>query len=290
MIARAEVWLGTLVEIALPDADASDACFAAAFEAIAHVHQKMTAHDPASDLARIAWEAHLRTIIVDAHTHAVLELALMLARETQGAFDPTVAAAPERVGGASTSMHDSRAAGAFAASIILERNHRVRTTAPLALDLGGIAKGYAVDRAVAALVASGAGGGVVNAGGDLRAFGTAGWMPVRIRHPADPALAAHVFDIRDTAAATSADYFRLGGALLDPRLNALRMFGASVTVVAPSCALADALTKVVAVDPAHAPETLARHRAHAFRLEPSDNAVRATATCAASTSHLRFAA
>jgi len=290
MIARAQVWLGTLVEIALPGADATDARFAAAFAAIAHVHRKMSAQDPASDLARIAREAHSRAVVVDAQTHAVLALALAFARETRGAFDPTVATLQTPGDSASTSIAASPSAGCFATSIVLEADNRVRTTAPLALDLGGIAKGYAVDRAVAALVESGATGGVVNAGGDLRAFGSVGWVTVRVRHPADPALGMRLFDVRDIAVATSADYFCPGGALLDPLSRARRPFGASVTVVAPSCALADALTKVVAVDPAHAPETLARHGAHAFRLEPCDNAVRATTTCATSTSRLRLAA
>jgi thiamine biosynthesis lipoprotein ApbE len=96
--------------------------------------------------------------------------------------------------------------------------------------------------------------------------------------------------VRDAAVATSADYFRPDGALLDFRARGLRRFGASVTVVAPSCALADALTKVVAVDPVHAPETLGRPAAHAFRLERCDSAVCATTPCTVSTPHLRLAA
>jgi thiamine biosynthesis lipoprotein len=288
MIARAQIWLGTLVEIALPASDAGEARFAAAFGAIAHIHRKMSAHDRASDVARIAREAHARTIAVDTHTYAVLELALSLARETDGAFDPTVASAA--MDGGDAPAQRAAAGGGFAHALILEGDNRVRTTAPIALDLGGIAKGYAVDRAIAALLESDAGGGIVNAGGDLRAFGSAGWVPVRIRHPSDPALAVHLFDVRDVAVATSADYFRTEGALLDPRTRRRRPFGASVTVAAPSCAVADALTKVVAGDSARAAETLARHGAHAFRLEPCDSGVRAATTCGASTSRLRLAA
>jgi thiamine biosynthesis lipoprotein len=290
MIARAKIRLGTLVEIALPDGDATEARFAAAFAAIARVHAAMSAHDPASDLARIAREAHSRPITVDARTYAVLELALALAHETRGAFDPTVAAASARGDGARASSPDCRSEGGFAASVVLEHGNRVRTTVPVALDLGGIAKGYAVDQAIAALIESGASGGIVNAGGDLRAFGTAGWVPVRVRHPADVALAAHLFDVRDAAVATSADYFRPGGALLDPSTRGLRRFGASITVVATSCALADALTKVVALDPARAPEALGRRGAHAFWLEGRAGVVHAATTCAAATQQLRLAA
>jgi thiamine biosynthesis lipoprotein len=289
MIARAEIRLGTLVEVALPEADATDARFSAAFAAIAHVHRKMSAHDPASDLARIERDAHCQAIVVDEQTYAVLELALALCRETHGAFDPSVVRAPMRGYGASTSNESSGSAGAFATSMILERGNRVRTTAPIALDLGGIAKGHAVDRAIAALIASGARGGVVNAGGDLCAFGSAGWTPIRVRHPALAALAAHVFDVRDAAVATSADYFHPYGTLFEPGARTLRPFGASVTVVAPTCALADALTKVVALDAARAPRTLARHRAHALLLERRGDGVCATTTCGRPTSQLRFA-
>ena len=289
MNARAEVWLGTLVEIALPERDATETRFAAAFAAIAHVHRKMSAHDEASDLARIAREAHERTIVVDAQTYAVVELAVALARDTNGAFDPTVARATATAGSAQPVAAGS-ATRAFASCVILGDGNRIRTTAPIVLDLGGIAKGYAVDRAIAALIESGARGGVVNAGGDLRSFGSAGWVPVRVRHPVNPALAAHLFDVRDVAVATSADYFRTDDALFDPRTRRLRPFEASVTVVAPSCALADALTKVVATDSARAAKTLARYGAHAFRLEGRGDSVRATTTCAASTPRLRLAA
>ena len=90
-ITRAQVWLGTLVEVALPDADATEAWFAAAFASVAHVHRKMSAHDSGSDLARIARIAHLRAVTVDPDTHAVLRLAQTLFYESRGAFDVTVA-------------------------------------------------------------------------------------------------------------------------------------------------------------------------------------------------------
>jgi thiamine biosynthesis lipoprotein len=250
----------------------------------------MSVHDPASDLAQIGREAHRNAIVVDAQTHAVLELALALSRETNGAFDPTIARAPTWDCNASTSIESCGSAGGFATSIVLERGNRVRTIAPVALDLGGIAKGHAVDRAVGVLIESGAGGGVVNAGGDLRAFGNAGWVPIRVRHPVDAERAAHVFDVRDAAVATSADYFRPYGTLLDPHTRTLRPFGASVTVVASTCALADALTKVVAVDAERSVETLARHGAHGFRLEGRDGTVRGTTTVSVSAARLRFAA
>ena len=291
LIVRAEIALGTLVEIALPADDATDARFAAAFAAIAHVHRTMSAHDPASDLALIADAAHRRAVVVDRQTCAVLEIALAMHRETRGAFDVTVAPEPGYVGSTGECAAKMRARRGGMAAVILESGNRVRTAVPIRLDLGGIAKGYAVDRAVDALRATGARQGIVNAGGDLRAFGSGQWTPVRVRHSADPALVTVLFDVRDAAVATSADYFRSApGALLDPRSRCIRAFGGSVTVVAPTCALADALTKVVALDPCHAPEILGQYGAQAFHLDVGADGVRVRTTYRATTARLRVPA
>jgi FAD:protein FMN transferase len=298
-VARAQVWLGTLVEVALPSTDASDARFAAAFAQIAHAHHTMSAHDASSDLARIAREAHRGTVPVDAGTYAVLHLAQQLFRESGGTFDVARAPLLARHGllppGAAGNTHDSGAPFGGMDALHLEPGLGVRATAPVALDLGGIAKGYAVDRAVDALRATGARAGLVNAGGDLRVFGTDDWMPVRVRHPAAPAHALQLFEVRDAAVATSADYFRDGHrGLVDPRTRSLRSFSGSVTVVAPTCALADALTKIVALQPAESAAILARHGAHAFTIGgegPRSGPQRATAcatTCGATTANLRL--
>jgi thiamine biosynthesis lipoprotein len=127
----------------------------------------------------------------------------------------------------------------------------VRKLAPGWIDLGGIAKGYAVDLAVAALQAAGAAGGCVNAGGDLRVFGPAGY-PVAVRSPSAPGAAASRFMLLDAALATSGSYFsmrihqgRQVSALLDARVGEPLAFDRSASVRAPRCVLADALTKVV---------------------------------------------
>ena len=202
------MWFGTLCEVALPAGDDRDAHFAAAFAAIAHVHRTMSAHDAGSDLARIARDAHRRGVVVDAETFAVLELAKALWLQSGGAFDITIAPLLARDG-----LLPSAAAGHCAHAgrmdaLHLDTGRRVRTDVPLALDLGGVAKGHAVDCAVAALRAMGVREGLVNAGGDLRVFGDGAWTPIRVRHPAMPTTMLQLFDVRDCAVATSADYFR----------------------------------------------------------------------------------
>ena len=93
----------------------------------------------------------------------------------------------------------------------------------MCLDLSGIAKGYAVDRACEVLQAMGADRIIVNAGGDLRVAGH--WsQEVRLRHPKAPHCGVHVLSLRNRALATSAGYYsrrvRAGGtelsALIDP--------------------------------------------------------------------------
>jgi thiamine biosynthesis lipoprotein len=156
--------------------------------------------------------------------------------------------------------------------LALEAGWRVRKLAPGWIDLGGIAKGYAVDLAVAALEAAGAAGGCVNAGGDLRVFGPAGY-PVAVRSPSAPGAAASRFMLLDAALATSGIYFsmrshqgRQVSALVDARVGEPLAFDRSASVRAPRCVLADALTKVVlATGDIHHP-ALAAFGASAFVL------------------------
>lgn len=265
---RAQAWLGTLVEVTLPCAQASEPRFDAAFAAIAQVHRRMHPHARGSALLRIARRAHRAPVRVDVQTFAVLQLAQRLWRESGGRFDPAL-------------PHCGAGLGALRLS---RRGRRVRCSAALRLDLGGIAKGYAVDRAVDALRAAGAQAGIVNAGGDLRVFGRDRWWPVQVRAAA--ALAPLCIELRDAALATSgaAD---AAPRLHDPRRGRARRHDGSVSIVAADCATADALTKPLALNPQRALRLLRRHRAHALRLTAAG---RALATFAGATPHLRLGA
>ncbi|RMF74334.1 MAG: FAD:protein FMN transferase [Acidobacteria bacterium] len=120
-----------------------------------------------------------------------------------------------------------------------------RTTARV--DLGGIAKGYAIDRALDAMRDAGVAGGLVDVGGDLHAFGqdpTGQGFAVDIRHPRRPGVFRSLHVAGDGAVCTSGDYARWVeidgrryGHVIDPRTGRPAASAASVTVVA-----ADALT------------------------------------------------
>jgi thiamine biosynthesis lipoprotein len=147
------------VEAVAPLETITTSAIEAAFAAVAEIERRMHPSLAESDVARInAAPSGARTLI-HASTAEVLSLALRLHELTDGVFDPCL---PTRSG---------RLADLELGSSPREGTAWAIAHAPLMLDLGGIAKGYAVDRAVAALRQAGCVAGIVNAGGDMRVFG-----------------------------------------------------------------------------------------------------------------------
>ena len=175
---RCRPLLGTFVEIEA----ASEAAIEAGYAAIASVHRLMSAHEPASDLSRVNRFAHLGPVEVDAWTALVLERALFWAKESEGAFDPVRAGKAAIESGYLPRHRDQPAPAAAHWSWLELQGRSVRLLKPGCIDLGGIAKGFAVDKAIEALRLAGADRGLVNAGGDLSAFGPRPW-PVQIADP-----------------------------------------------------------------------------------------------------------
>jgi len=118
--------------------------------------------------------------------------------------------------------------------------------------LDGIAKGFAVDRAVECLQDAGIGAGVVNAGGDLRVFGD-DLEEIHVRLPQRPAQLLRVGQLRNAAIATSGC-----AGLVDPISAPGRSPAVGATVIASDCITADALTKPCMLEPMRA-EKLAAH-------------------------------
>lgn len=235
---RCRPLLGTFVEITADREEAIEA----AFNAIAKVHRLMSAHEPDSDLSRLNRFGHQRAVEVHEWTARVLERALFWAKESSGAFDPV------RAGSAALEhklipRHSDQPRPTATHWTWLELQGRsVRLLKPACIDLGGIAKGFAVDRAAEALREAGCEQGLVNAGGDLRGFGPQRWT-VMIVDPLTRLAAAEV-QIADQALATSAG-LRAGGALSFDHLGGGGARWTSVSVVAATACDADALTKVV---------------------------------------------
>ena len=125
--------------------------------------------------------------------------------------------------------------------------------------LDGIAKGFAVDRAVDRLQAAGMTTGVVNAGGDLRVFGEE-YQPLHIRPASMPGQVIYIGEIRDAAIATSAS-----AGVAHPRGGVCRSTG--TTILASDCMTADALTKPCLLEPQIADELARRVGARVLRSE-----------------------
>lgn len=272
-VRRARPLLGTLVDIAAGGPDAEQAV-AAAFRAVEQVHALMSYHDAASDISRLNREATAQPVTAHPWTWQVLKAAREFSAASDGLFDITVAPTLTRLGYLPRHADFPRASGhADWRDIELLPQEQVRFARPLHIDLGGIAKGFAVDKAIETLQASGMTTGRVNAGGDLRRFGT-GVEPLHVRHPHSPAVLLPLTDMHDGAAATSAGYFapkqRDGRQIsphIHPRTGKALASGISATVLADNCMTADALTKIVLADCPAALPVLERFAARAILLD-----------------------
>jgi len=267
-IRRARPILGTIVEIGAVGLNGG-AGIDAAFREIAMIHRLMSFHEEESDVSRINRAAPGEIVRVDPRTYEVLVCAQELSRLSAGAFDITIGGKLVEQG----FLPRPHGAAPFDGEASFEdlellADDSVTLTRRLWIDLGGIAKGYAVDRAVLALKNSGVTSGIINAGGDLYVFGDS--QPIHLRHPDNPSLVLPLGMIANSAVASSSGCFANAGEngaaaepLIDPRRNASIKWQRGITVIASRCVIADALTKVVRLAPRRAPRILFRFSARA---------------------------
>ncbi len=260
--------MGTIAEITVIAADFArgERAIDAAFAELTGVERTMSRFLPASDVGRANALAFLQPVAVSNPTRDVVDAALRWARASDGAFDPAIGrvvelwdvnhriepppdapvrrlAARHLFHGVELGMEHGRPAVAF-------------RSGDIHLDLGGIAKGYGVDRATDALRSLGVRDALVNVGGDLMALGLAPdgspWR-VGIQSPVDPDGLIGVLDLSDRAVATSGDYvqfFRYRGVryhhLMDPVTARPKQTAEhSVSVEAETCMNADAAATAV---------------------------------------------
>jgi FAD:protein FMN transferase len=273
-VRRARPLLGTFVEIEVTGATKSgaNAAIDAAFEAVASVHRLMSFHEPDSDVSRLNREASVRPVSVHAWTYRVLEAAVEMHRRSNGMFDIAVAPTLQAMGllpWGDDAPIDTVARSFDAIELLEGQMIRFRQT-NVRIDLGGIGKGFAVDRALEVLRGSDVASGVVNAGGDLAVFGQEP-QTVSIRHPRDPGRSICNVEVTNEALASTARRFdpfqsadTASSAIIDPgtRKPARAVDGA--TVRAPSCMTADALTKMVMIAGTDATELLEHYSASAL--------------------------
>jgi thiamine biosynthesis lipoprotein len=264
--------LGTIVEIAAAGPPAA-AAIDAAFAAVLDVHRLMSFHELGSDVSRINMALAGEEILVNPHTHRVLRFARRVSAACGGVFDVAIGDVLVRHGFLpALPIEDAQPREATWRDLVLLAGNRVRWRRAGRIDLGGIAKGYAVDLAIETLQLHGVPSGLVNAGGDLRMFGKP--QPVHVRLPEAPGMLAPLGLFADCALATSAAYFSSvdsDGGPLEPLVSRERRIGGarqcSATVVAARCMTADALTKVVRLAPDLAPKVLDSFDARAIVID-----------------------
>ena len=238
MIQRCQPLLGTFVEIKVfTENSFAYQVIEEAFDEIKEIHNLMSFFDDSSQLSLLNREAHQHLIPVDSRLFEVLNLAKKLFEVSDGLFD--------------VSLHRSEENASFSAVELFD-DLTVKFKRELKLDLGGIAKGYAVGRAAQILENQGIKDYIINAGGDLRVGNST--QKIGIRNPRKLGELICETEISNVALATSAGYFscqKVGDKkvypIFQPRVGAMEYKDESISVTAKNCAVADALTKIIAI-------------------------------------------
>ncbi|NLA11314.1 MAG: FAD:protein FMN transferase [Firmicutes bacterium] len=224
----------------------------------------LSSSDPDSEVSAINDAAGKEPVAVSPETAAVIGEALTYSALSSGAFDPTIAPLLERWGFREgdcripdpVELQEARAAVDYRL-VEAEAGEIFLPCSGMALDLGGIAKGYIVDRGLDLLAQSGIEHALINAGGDVGILGPkADGTPWRvgIKHPRSGGVIAVIPWGDRGAIVTSGDYerfFEEDGVryhhILDPRTGRPASALLSVTVVAPTTMEADALSTALFV-------------------------------------------
>jgi len=252
-----------VVELWADERAAGESAIDAVMDEMRHIDATMSTYKPDSEVSRVNALAARGPVKISAELFGLLNTALEYSRITDGAFDITYAS----VG----FMYDFRArvrpdeqqiAAALPAvnyrHLLLDRAAgTVRfSQSGVRIDLGGIAKGYAVDRSIEILQRRGIKHALVSAGGDSRIMGDRFGKPwiVGIRHPDRKDEVIARLPLIDTAISTSGDYehyFDENGVryhhIIDPRTGHSASAVRSATVIAPTATRTDGLSKTAFV-------------------------------------------
>ncbi len=235
-----------------------------AFVAMMDIDALLSDYKEDSQLSLVNREAFQRAVALDSDFVVVLRKALEVSAATSGGFDVTIGPLIDLW---RTAANDNRMPSDSAFAAVRERvgyqallldGDSLRFAKPgLRLDLGAIAKGYAVDKAVEALKQRGVHSAIVDAGGDLYVLGS---MPdkslykIGIQHPRIPDSLLCALQVENRAVTTSGDYqrsFRIGETVYNHIIDARTGWpideAVSVTVVATTAMAADALSTAVTV-------------------------------------------
>lgn len=255
-----EMIMGTLVEVTV--IPANEKAIREAFEALKKVDALMSTYKEDSEISILNREGKAQ---VSEETLEVIEDAIKFSNLTDGAFDITCRplinlwkkAKKEEKVPTEEEMEEAISLVGYQ-RIILEGNQIRLEKEGMQIDLGGIAKGYAVDKAIEALEKNSIKRALVNAGGDLYALGTdpqgKKWQ-IGVQDPREEDKIIDIMKVKDKAVATSGDYrryFTLEGKrfshIVNPKTGlTVQDVPMSVTIIGPDATTTDALSTGVFV-------------------------------------------
>ena len=262
---RTEAIMGTRCYVELwadEPAKGNDAIDAVMAE-LRRIDNLMSHYKPESQLSQINQYANERPVQVDKELFDLIRLSTHYSQITEGAFDITYASVgylynyPQHIRPTEAQIRQALPAVNWRNMLLDEEHHTVRFEHPgMRIDLGGIGKGYAVDRGIDVLKARGIARALVTAGGDSRIIGDRIGRPwlVAIRHPDNPSKVVTRIPLSDSAVSTSGDYERYFDEdgvryhhIIDPRTGHSASKVRSATILAPTATQTDGMSKTAFV-------------------------------------------
>jgi FAD:protein FMN transferase len=251
------------VELWAEDGSKGDAAIEAVMDELRRIDRDMSTYKPTSELSLVNQRAAAEPVKIGAELFELLTTALQYSRDTEGAFDITYASVGylydfrQRKHPDSASIQRALPAVNYHHVLLDTKARTVRFKQPgVRIDLGGIGKGYAVDRGITVLQAHGITRAIVTAGGDSRIIGDRFGHPwvVGIRHPDRKDEVIARIPLEDAAFSTSGDYERYfdeNGVryhhIIDPHTGHSASKVRSTTIIGPSATRTDGLSKTAFV-------------------------------------------
>ncbi|MFI4867750.1 MAG: FAD:protein FMN transferase [Steroidobacterales bacterium] len=251
------------VEIWAEDRAKGEAAIDAVMDEMRHIDESMSTYKPTSEVSKVNALAATRPVPISRELFDLLRTAAEYSRITHGAFDITYASVGymydfrQHKRPTEGQIESALPAVNYRHVLLNAKSHSVRFSQPgVRIDLGGIAKGYSVDRGIEILRARGYTHALVNAGGDSRVIGDRFGRPwvVGIRHPDHPDQVITRIPLVDAAFSTSGDYERYFDEdgvryhhIIDPHTGHSASKVRSATVIASSATRTDGLSKTAFV-------------------------------------------
>lgn len=262
-ISREEAIMGTSVRVELWHDDRASglAAAVAVIEEMHRIDRTMSPYKEDSELSRINREAGERPVAISPEMFRLLHRSLAFSRMSDGAFDITFASVGhlydyrERRKPSDAELERTLPALNYRHIELNEKRQTIRFADPhVRIDLGGIAKGHAVDNSVHLLKTHGVREAMVSAGGDSRVLGTKRGRPwiVGVRDPRKEGAMVAMIPLIDAAISTSGDYERYFDAdgvrhhhILNPTTGRSAEGIRSVTIIGPDATTTEGLSKTV---------------------------------------------